>query len=130
MKKPLEVKFGSIYTTSGRLEMIDNIGLVINKKLGFVKYGSLDVIAGESNLRNYYNKTVKSLRGIGLDDEADNLVLIEFDRYDGVLNIEEICTLCNYIIMVLHDYSDIMNLMSLDENGLRSEISRLQSMGY
>lgn len=37
MQNPLEVKFGSIYTTVGKLIMMDNIGIVVHKDSGLVK---------------------------------------------------------------------------------------------
>lgn len=127
MKKALEVKFGSMYTTSGKLQMIDDIGLILNKDAGFSKYGSLN---GERNIRDYYNNKVKEYRESGLSDIADNLVLIEFDRYDGVLSIEEICTLCNYIIGSCLDYETIMKVLTLGEAEIHTKIAELSNFGY
>lgn len=130
MKKVLEVKFGSMYTTSGKLQMIDNIGFVFSKETGVLKWGSMDGLGGESTVRDYYNKRLQAYKDGGLEKEANDLVLLEFDRYDGVLSIEEICVLSNYIILSCTSYKTIESLMYLDEASLHSEVKALQSFGY
>lgn len=130
MQNPLEVKFGSIYTTVGKLIMMDNIGIVVHKDSGLVKWGRVEPLEGVVTIKEYYLRQLKKYNDAGLTQEAESLSLIEFDRYEGVLSIEEICSLCNYFILACPSYERIMKVLGLDEADLHSEIKDLQAIGY
>lgn len=125
MKNPLRVEFGSIYTESGF--MIDQMGVVIDKDGGLMKYGSL---VGERNIRDYYKDTVNRYKACGYSDIADNLVLVEFDRYEGVLSMDEVCTFCNYMIQCSANGSKIMKMLHMSEEEIHEKLSELSSFGY
>ncbi len=122
----LEVEYGSIYTKS-RDVMIDNLVIIYDKQMGCVlKYGDAD----RSNIKKYYEHMVKKWRDIGMEEDAENIVMVEFDRYDGILSIEEICTLANYLIMVSALGDKFHRLLNSDEDTIKQEIARLQELGF
>jgi len=65
-----------------------------------------------------------------LEDIADDILYIEFDRYDGVLSIEEICTFMNYILMVSANGEKIMKMLEMEANELKKELARLSEIGF
>lgn len=123
MNKVLEVKYGTIYTNGGI--GIDHIGVIIDKNSGLLKYGD-----STKDLNSYFLDMVSKYRKAGLSDIADDLVYIEFDRYDGILSIEEICTFVNYMVMCSANGERIMKMLNMDEENLKIEIKKLAEIGY
>ena len=123
MERVLEVKYGTIYTSGGI--GIDHIGVIIDKNSGLLKYGDTT-----KNLKDYFIEMVSKYRKVGLSDIADDLVYIEFDRYDGILSIEEICTFVNYMVMCSANGERIMKMLNMDEENLKIEIKKLAEIGY
>lgn len=123
MDKVLEVKYGTIYTKGGL--GIDHIGVILDKDTGLLKYGD-----STKDLNGYFLNMVNKYRKIGFEEMADNLMYIEFDRYDGILSIEEICTFVNYMIMCSGNGERIMKMLNMDEENLKNEIQKLSEIGY
>jgi hypothetical protein len=120
----LTVNYGSIYPKDGSF-MINNICLVVDKSDGIVfKYGDKDT----SDIISYFEHTVKVYREKGHNDMADNLMLLEFNRYDGVLDIDEICTLVNWFRNSIGHL--LMETLQLSEIDLKAKIKSLQEMGW
>ena len=123
MDKVLEVKYGSIYRKDG--SFIDNLAVVIDKEGGLMKWGERD------NIKDYYNNAMEKYRAIpGLEEFANNQVYLEFDRYEGILSIEEICTFANYMIMCSANGSRIINILTMEESDMKKEIQRLKELGF
>lgn len=110
--KVFKVKYGGIYNNNGI--MIDNMGVIVDKNAGLIKYG--DVRKG---MKECYINMVEKYLKCGFEDVANDLVYIEFDRYDGILSIEEICTLCNYMVMCSGTGSRLYKLLSMDEDDIK-----------
>ena len=121
--KVFKVKNGSIYNNNGI--MIDNMGVIVDKDGGLIKYG--DVSKG---IKECYTNMVDKYLKCGFDDMANDLVYIEFNRYDGILSIEEICTLCNYMIMCSAVGSKLYKLLTMDKDKIKREIKKLSDLGY
>lgn len=120
------VEGGSLYDIR-HSTMIDNLAVVYDKQLGLsMKYGD----AERSDIREYYERAVNKLKDAGLDDDADNAILIEFDRYSGKLSIEEICTVANWILSVSCLGTKLMDLLGSDEAVIRSKIKELAEAGF
>lgn len=124
MEKILEVKCGSIYTNSGLC--IEHIGVVFDKEAGILlKYGD-----STNELNDYFIKMVNDFRKQGFGDIADNLILIEFDRYDGILSVDEICTFVNYMVMCSANGEKVLKMLSMKEEDLKKELKKLSEFGY
>jgi hypothetical protein len=98
---------------------IDNMAVIIDKDGDSDEY-----------MDKYYTDMISKYKKAGLEDICDNLVYIKFDRYDGVLTIEEICTFVNYMLMCSVNGNKIMNMLNMSANEIKSEIARLQEIGY
>ena len=82
-----------------------------------------------SGIKNYYDKMISKYRDSGMISMCDSMVYLEFDRYNGILNIDDICTLINYMNNSIG--AEKMNkLLSLDEGSLKLEVQRLQDIGF
>lgn len=124
MEKILEVQYGTIYDKKMTFG-IDNMAVIIDKQAGLMKYGDVD-----KDMDKYYTEMISKYKKAGFDDMCDNLVYIKFDRYDGILTIEEICTFVNYMLMVSANGNKIMNMLSMSTDEIKSEIARLQNLGF
>lgn len=123
MEKIFEVKYGSIYTNSGT--MIDNMTVIIDKDTGLLKYGEAN-----RGMDKIFNDMVSKYNKAGLDDIANSLILVKFDRYDGILSIEEVCTFSNYMTMCSGNADIIMKMLFMDEKELKEKIKVLAEIGY
>lgn len=118
------VEYGSIYNKDHSV-MMDNIGLIIDKETGTVyKIGDTE----RTDIEAYYQNIINKYRESGLSDMADNLIFVAFDRYRGILDIDEICTLVNYFFN--HIGEKLMETLSLDEVALKEKIKHLQDVGF
>ena len=120
----LKVIYGSI-TNEEETLLIDNMGIIVDKQVGSIlKYGDINT----SDILNYYHTMLDKYRAAGLDDIADDLVFISFDRYNGKITIEEICTIVNY---GMNSHSErFLEIYNLEETALHERIKQLQNYGY
>lgn len=122
MKKVFQARYGSMYRENG--SFIDNIAFIFNKDTGLCKWGEPESIKNHyETMKNNYNKA-------GLFDMTDDLVYIEFDKYEGILSLEDICTLSNYIIYASAKLDLILKLLSQDIEVIKNEIRILRDMGF
>ena len=121
--KVFKVKYGSIYNNNGI--MINNMGVIVDKDAGLIKYGDVN-----KGIKECYTNMVDKYLKCGFEDMANDLVYIEFNRYDSILSIEEICTLCNYMVMCSGTGSRLYKLLSMDEDDIKKEIKKLRDLGY
>lgn len=123
MEKILNVKYGTIYTRSGM--GIDNLAVILDKNSGLIKYGD-----SSRGMKEIFNDMVSKYKQLGLEDMANDLVLLEFDRYDGILSIDEICTFANYMIMVSANSQNIFKMLSMEEIELKKRLKEFSALGF
>lgn len=101
----------------------NNPAVCIDKTTGSVlKCGDDDMI------RKYSATAIDSYIKCGFTDMANSICIITFDRY-GTLNIDEICTLMNYMQNSIGP--DKMNtLLNMNPVEIKAEIKRLQSIDF
>lgn len=119
-----EVKYGSIYKRETGC-IIETMAFIINKDSSVLKYGD-----AQNGLYEYYIDIVKKYKECGLHDMADNLFYVQFDRYDGVLTIEEICVFANYIVMCSCNGRTIYNMLQMNPDELKEKLKVLEGYGY
>lgn len=122
-KVPLKVRYGTIYTEDGN--GIDNMAVIIDKEAGLMKYGD-----SEKWVEKCYTEMIEKYKKAGLEEFSESLILVKLDRYNGVLTIEDICTLTNYMILCSSNGHRIMQILAMEESELKSEIENLRSYGY
>ena len=115
---------GSIYKNNTGC-IIEKIAFVVSRDSSVIKYGN----AG-SSLYEYYLNTVATYKSCGLEDMADNMFYVEFDKYESVLTVEEICTFANYIVMCACNGEDVYNMLKMNETELKDKIKTLAEYGY
>lgn len=120
---PLEVKFGTIFNGKTGIA-IDNMAIIVDSDAGMMKYGEYETI------EKYYQTLVEKFSQAGHQEYVKGLILISFNRYEGILTIDEICTLINYILLSSANGEQITRLMSLDKDALKAEIAKLKNYGY
>lgn len=118
------VEYGSIYKNDTGC-IIENMAFIISRDSSVLKYGDKN-----RGLYDYYLATIKKYKSCGLEDIANNLFYIEFDRYDGILTVEEICIFANYIVMCSCNGEIIYNMLKMDEVELKNKIKTLAEYGY
>lgn len=118
----LRVEYGSIYTKDGR--MIETMTLLLSKQDGLLKYGNKEAI------EKVYKDRIDAYTTLNLTDDIEDLFLLEFDRLEGVLTAEEICTLVNYMILTSANGTNIMELIHLEEGRLKARIEGFKVCGY
>lgn len=118
------VEYGSIYKNDADC-IIENMAFIISRDSSVLKYGDKN-----TGLYDYYLDISSKYKECGLEDMANNLFYIEFDRYDGVLTVEEICTFANYIVMCSCNGETIYNMLKMNEAELKSKIKTLAGYGY
>lgn len=123
MDKIFEVKYGTMYNKNGI--GIDNLAVILDKTSGVFRYG--DVSTG---MKTLFNDMVDNYIKAGFKDMAQNLIYLEFDRYDGILSIEEICTFANYIIMVSANSETIIKMLNMSEDDLKKRLKELAELGF
>lgn len=99
------------------LYMIIDVATGIVLKIGDQTTGPLD---------SYYETLAKSYNAMGM---AEDLKLINFDRYNDVLDIDDICTVLNYFVNSIG--SEKMNfLLTRTIPQLKAAVLRLQEIGF
>ena len=123
--KVFNLQYGSLFINNNT--MIDNIGFIYDKECGCIlKYGDLN-----RNLEQYYLDIQSKYIKAGLKEIADDIVLIKFDRYNGNLSMEEICTFSNYLVMCSANKDIVNNMlfeMTIEE--LKYKLKELSEIGY
>lgn len=122
MENIFKVYNGSLYKNGC---IIEDIGFIIDKEGGLIKFG--DNKDGE--LSEYFFDMISTYKKIGLSDIADGLFLVSFDKYQGILSIEEICTFSNYVFMCSNNGDTILKMMS-DVVFFKNKIKELSEIGY
>ena len=120
------VEYGSIYNNNTNI-MIDNMGIIYDKENGcLLKYGDVN-----KGLEQYYLTMQDTYIKSGLKEIAEGIVLIKFDRYESELSMDEICTFCNYLVMVSAN-KDIINDMffNMSIEQLKDKLKNLKELGY
>ena len=82
--KIFDVKYGSIYKNSTGCVM-GTMAFIVDINTSALKYGDVSI-----GLDSYYFEMIDKYNKLGLYDIANDLIYIEFDRYEGVLTIESI----------------------------------------
>lgn len=122
MNKIFKVKYGSIYKDD---IMYDNIGVIIDKKCGLLKYGD-----SNKGIKEHYENMINKYRKADLSDIADDIILLEFDRYNGILSIEEISVFLNYMVMCSANGESIIKMTNMSEKELHNRLQELSEFGY
>lgn len=118
------IENGSIYENkTGKI--IETMSAVIDKNVSLLKYGD-----AKNGLYDYYIKMIKDYRKGGLEDIANDLVYIEFNKYEEILTIEEICTFANYMVMCSCNGQNIYKMLQMELNDLKDKINSLSKYGY
>jgi len=118
----LKVEHGSIYNTNGCI--IEQPDIIYDTDSGLMRYGNAE------KLRDHYDRIIEKYRKAGMFEMTETTKYAEFDRYFGVLDIEEIKTLFNYFIFGGAAGEKIHTTLSLDAQGLKAEIAKYKDMGY
>lgn len=120
----LEVYMGSI-TDKEKTFLIDNMCIIVNTDVGYIhQYGDAD----HSNIKDHYNKMMDKYLKSSCPEFANDFKLICFDRYNGQLTIEEICTIVNY---GLNSHGErFLDLFKLNIDDLKKRVKELQAINY
>lgn len=116
-----KVEYGSIYNDDYSM-MIDNLAIIVHKTDGICGFGDKYM----HNMPNRFAKKVQKFRDAKLDDRANSLVYIEFDRYDGVLSVEETCVLLNHMVFYTLSGERILSLLDSDEKTIKETIKEFK----
>lgn len=122
IRNPLEVKYGSIYNDRGCI--IETMGIMIDKTSGLMKYGNADKVL------EYFEKVNAKFRDDGFDEIANDLMFVKFDKYEGVLSSEEICTFVNYIVETSANGENIVKMLYMESDELKGKLKVYKDMGY
>lgn len=122
--KIFEVQYGSIYKKDSGC-IIESMAVILDKNASVLKYGSAD-----NGLYDYYTEMVAKYRKIGLEDMANDLIYIEFDKYNDILTKEEICTFVNYMVLCSCNGQKIYQMLQMSPSQLKEEIKKLAGFGY
>lgn len=119
---------GYFYVEDGMLHNRDNTfhtnnpAVILDREVGtLVKVGDVD------SLGDYFNAFLLRLQSC--PDIARNLVYIAFDRYEGILDMNEICTFINMLNNHLGG-DRVRKLLAMDTGTLKSEIKKFADMGF
>lgn len=118
----LTVKYGTIYCNGIG---IDNMAVIIDTDGGLLKFGD-----AERHMRTYYADMTEKYKKSGCGDMCDSLLYIEFDRYKGLLTIEEICTFVNYMRLCSANGERIVKMLNMNAPDIKSELKKLSEIGY
>ena len=118
-------EFGMI-TDKDRSFFANNICVIVDVNMGtLLKVGDKDT----SNITKYYETMTKKYRDAGFDKYADDLTLIEFDRHSGVLDIDGVCTIVNYLSNCIGG-PKLQELLSMSDEQLIEKVNYLQGIGF
>lgn len=101
----------------------NNPSICIDKSNGCVlKCGDAEMVC------NYGATAIDAYNKVGWTEQAESITVITFDRY-GFLNIEDICTLMNYMQNSI-GVEKMQRLLSMGKDELTGEIQMLQELGF
>lgn len=124
MSNVFEVKNGKVYMNTSKV-FYENIGVVLDKKSGLVKYGEFS-----QGLEDWYNAAIKEYSRYNMNNIVEDMFLFRFENYKNLLTIEEVCILLNYIFTVSTNGDRIFNMLQSGEAKLKLEISKLKELGF
>ena len=124
MSNVFEVKNGKVYMNTSKV-FYENIGVVLDKKSGLVKYGEFS-----QGLEDWYNAAIKEYSRYNMNNIVEDMFLFRFENYKNLLTIEEVCILLNYIFTVSTNGDRIFNMLQSGEGKLKLEISKLKKLGF
>lgn len=118
---------GMIMSNKSGLEIyMNNPVVILDTEVGtLIKMGD----SLTSGIKDYYNTMITALKDSGSSDMADSMLYLEFERYNGVLDIDDICTLINYMNNSI-GAEKLNKILSMDEGSLKLEVQRLQDIGF
>lgn len=90
--------------------------------------GTLLKIGTPEFINKYFQTIISKYKEKGLSDFINNWKIYEFDRY-GFLNIDDICTIVNYLQNCI-SAEKVKELFAMNEPQLRSKIQTLQTIGF
>lgn len=115
------VENGMLHSRGNELQT-SNPAVIIDREVGtLLKVGDADYLG------DYYNAFLLRLQTC--PDMPRNLVYIAFDRYEGILDMNEICTLINMLNNHLGG-EKVRKLLSMNSGTLKSEIKKFADMGF
>ena len=104
----------------------NNVCVILDISSGtLLKIGDKDA----SNIENQYQTMTKKYRDAGLNQYADDLTFVEFDRYSEVLDIEGICTIVNYLNNCIGE-DKTNELLNMTDEELVNKVKYLQGIGF
>lgn len=104
---------------------INNMAIIYDKSCGVVlKYGDTET----TDIKEYYETICNMYKEKGYNDMVNSLEMIELDRYSGILDIDEICTLVNWFCNSIGN--KLMETLELSSDGLKVKIKQLQDIGW
>lgn len=113
-------------------------GMIVGKRITFyandlcmiidVATGTVLKIGDQTTgpLDSYYETLAKSYDAMGM---AEDLKFINFDRYNGILDIDDICTVLNYFTNSIGP-EKMNSLLIMNTQQLKIEVSHLQELGF
>lgn len=109
---------GSILCKASNV-IVETPALVIDKETGGVlKRGNAE------SIKQYFDKLTN-----GIPEYAEDYILIEFDRFSGPFNSEEICTLLNYMCNC-HDKELFNEILTMDIEVLKEKLGKWTELGW
>lgn len=106
--------------------VIKNLGVVYDTQAGCcLKHGDI----ANGFLEQYHRKLVNKFNELGLEDIAENIILLRFDK-DNILTVDEVCTLSNYLIEVTAIPEILESYLKLSPNDLKDKIKELKELGF
>lgn len=106
--------------------VIKNLGVVYDTQAGCcLKHGDI----ANGFLEQYNRRLVNKFNELGLEDIAENIILLRFDK-DNILTVDEVCTLSNYLIEVTAIPEILESYLKLSPNDLKDKIKELKELGF
>ncbi len=119
----LTVKDGSIIANNGTV-VIDDMAIIVDEDGGvLLKFGDVNT----SDICQYYDIMISRYRMVD-PKMAEKIILIKFDKYKGILDNNEICTIVNYG-MNCHS-EKFLDLFKMNKEELKIELEKLRNYGY
>lgn len=101
--------------------LVEHPALVVDRDCGCVlKNGEYSMV------KQWFGTAVSAMREI---DPKCNYQLLSFDKFKRVLSTDEICTFINYLRNSL-SVERVYELLTMGEDPLKKELSRLSEMGF
>lgn len=113
-------------TNEGRTFFANDICVIVDIDVGtLLNVGDRNT----SNISTKYDTMVKKYRDAGLDEYADALLFVEFNKYEQNISRDGICTLVNYLSNCIGS-EKMKELFAMDNEALNRKIEQLQEIGF